>query len=329
LKALSLFSGGLDSQLAVMLIKEQGIDVIGLHFTTPFFGGDDNLDKAAADLGIELLTIDISDDYIPLVLLNPVYGYGKNFNPCIDCHAYMERTAGNLMDKLGASFMFSGEVLGQRPMSQNKSALNAVDKLCGYKGYMLRPLSARLLNETIPERMGWVNREQLLGISGRGRVPQMELAEKFGIIDYPSPAGGCLLTEPNFARRLRHMLQYVSEPSSLEMQILRLGRHFYIEDGFLLVVGRNHSENERLSKIALNSDLFIKAAHKPGPLAILRSLKNEDSACILEYAASITARYGDGKNDSLVQMKIIHPGIEDFRLLDIKPMPAEEIPPTV
>jgi tRNA-specific 2-thiouridylase len=176
LRALSLFSGGLDSQLAVKIIQEQGIEVIGLHFTTPFFGGSREISKAASDLGIEFREIDISEDYIPRVLLNPVYGYGKNFNPCIDCHAYMLNWAGKLMKEYEASFIITGEVVGQRPMSQNRSALNAVDKLSGYKGLVLRPLSARLLEESIPEKEGWVDREQLLDINGRGRIRQMELA---------------------------------------------------------------------------------------------------------------------------------------------------------
>ncbi len=329
LKALSLFSGGLDSQLAVVLMKEQGVEVIGLHFTTPFFGDSHDINKAAQDLGIELLDMDISEDYIPKVLLNPVYGYGKNFNPCIDCHAYMLNTAGKLMEKLEASFMVTGEVVGQRPMSQNRSALNAVDKLSGFKGYVVRPLSGKLLGETIPEREGWIDREQLLDISGRGRTRQMELAQKYGLGDYPSPAGGCLLTESNFANRLRQMLQLVSEPSPLQMQILRLGRHFYLADGKLLVVGRNRSENERLADMVLDSDRLLKVADRPGPLAAIRCMKNGLNRNDLEYAASIVARYSDARQEPQARIKIFSKNGEDIDIIMVKPLSAEEVPSSV
>ncbi len=329
MKALSLFSGGLDSQLAAVLIKEQGIEIIGIHFTTPFFSGSQDINKAAQDLGIEFLDIDISEDYIPRVLLNPVYGYGKNFNPCIDCHAYMLHTAGKLMEKLGASFMVTGEVVGQRPMSQNRSALNAVDKLSGFKGYVVRPLSGRLLDETIPEREGWIDREQLLDINGRGRTRQMELADKYDLEDYPSPAGGCLLTESNFANRLRQMLQFEIEPSPLQMQILRLGRHFYIADGILLVVGRNRSENDRLANIVLDSDLLLKVADRPGPLAVVRCMINELSRNDLEYAASIMARYSDAKLEPQARIKIFSKNQDNIEILMIKPLPSEQVPPSV
>ncbi len=329
MKALSLFSGGLDSQLAALLIKKQGVEIIGVHFTTPFFSGSQDLSKAAQDLGIEFLDIDISEGYIPRVLLNPVYGYGKNFNPCIDCHAYMLNTAGALMEELGASFMVTGDVLGQRPMSQNRSGLNAVAKLSGFKAYIVRPLSARLLDETIPEREGWIDREQLLDISGRGRSQQMELARKYGLKDYPSPAGGCLLTESNFAQRLRQMLQILSEPSPLEMQILRLGRHFYIADGILLVVGRNRSENERMVNIALDSDLLLKVADRPGPLAIVRCMNNELGKDELEYAASIVARYSDAKQEPQASIKVFSKKEDNAEIILIKPLAAKEVPPSV
>lgn len=329
MRALSLFSGGLDSQLAVLVMKHMGIEVIALHFTTPFFGGSSAITQAAADLGIELREINISEDYIPRVLLNPVYGYGKNFNPCIDCHAYMLHHTGSLMEKMGASFIITGEVVGQRPMSQNKAALNAVDKLAGYKGYVVRPLSGRLLPPTIPEQEGWIERDALLDIQGRSRTRQMELAEKYGLKDYPSPAGGCLLTEPNFARRIRHLLQYRSEPTAEEMQILRLGRHLYLKDGVLLVVGRNHSENERIPEAALKSDMFLKVADRPGPLALLRSLEGEADNETVELAARIVARYSDAKNEDKAHIKRFYPGQQQEILMEVSPLPPEEVPPTV
>lgn len=329
MKALSLLSGGLDSQLAIAVIKEQGIEVIGLHFTTPFFGGSENIDKAAEALNIELLSIDISDEYIPKVLLNPVYGYGKNINPCIDCHAYMLNTAGNLLNKLSASFIISGEVVGQRPMSQNRSALNAVDKLSGFKGYIIRPLSARLLEETIPEKKGWVAREKLLDINGRGRSRQMELAKHYGLTEYPSPAGGCLLTEANFARRLRQMLKFNSEPSPREVQILKLGRHFYLDEGALLVIGRNHSENERLLDAALETDILIKATEKPGPTALLRFINKGLNNINLEYAAGIVARYSDAKHDPKAKIKVFNKTGELLHHLEVTPIHPDQVPATV
>jgi len=329
LKALSLFSGGLDSQLAVALIKEQGIEIIGLHFTTPFFSGSQDISKAAQDLGIEFMDIDISEDYIPKVLLNPVYGYGKNFNPCIDCHAFMLNTAGKMMEKLGASFMLTGEVVGQRPMSQNRSALNAVDKLSGFKGYVVRPLSGRLMDQTIPERESWIDRKKLLDINGRGRTRQMELAEKYGLRDYPSPAGGCLLTESNFANRLRQMLQFVSEPSARQMEILRLGRHFYLGDGILLVVGRNRSENQRLAEMVLDSDVLLKVADRPGPLAVIRCMKDGLQRHELEYAASIVARYSDAKQEPQAHIKVFSKNEENAEIFGIKPLSSEEVPSSI
>ncbi len=329
MRVLSLFSGGLDSQLAVKLIQEQGIEVLGLHFTTPFFGGSQEISKAARDLGIEFKEIDISEDYIPRVLLNPVYGYGKNFNPCIDCHGYMLNQAGNLMKELAASFIITGEVVGQRPMSQNRSALNAVDKLSGFKGYVVRPLSGKLLEKTVPEQEGWIDREQLLDINGRGRSRQMELAERFQLKDYPSPGGGCLLTESNFARRLRHLLQYIKEPSSEQLQVLRLGRHFYLRDGVLLVVGRNKSENERLALLNIADDLLLKVIDRPGPLALIRAMERDLEPGDLELAAAIVARYSDAKNEQQARIKIFSSKNDNMEIINIKPLAAEEVPASV
>lgn len=326
MKAISLFSGGLDSQLAAVLIKEQGIEVLAITFSTPFFGAREATLHFARQLGIELHSIDIGSDYLKDVLKNPVYGYGKNLNPCIDCHAYMLKRAGQLMEKMGASFLVTGEVLGQRPMSQNRSSMSAVEKLAGYRGYIVRPLSAQLLPPTIPENEGWIDRSKLLDISGRGRSRQMELAEKFGIKDYPSPAGGCLLTEANFARRLKKVLDSQPEIAPAEIEILKVGRHFLLGDSCLLVVGRKHAENERLQEIAHPSDYLIKVADRPGPLGLLRSSaaleQNE-----LEYAASIVARYSDAKNEPLATVKIFRVNSEDiFETIKIAPLPAEQVP---
>ena len=271
MKAVSLFSGGLDSQLAVCLIKDQGIEVIAVNFVTPFFGAEERFSQSARQLGIEYHEINIGPIYMD-VLKNPVYGYGKNFNPCIDCHAFMLKNAAIYMQEIGASFLITGEVLGERPMSQNKSSLSAVEKHSGCKGLILRPLSAKLLTPTIPETEGWVDRSLLLDISGRSRIPQMQLAEHYGIKDYPSPAGGCLLTQENYSQRLRKLLAAKPDAEAEEMDILKLGRHFYIGAGVLLAVGRNHDENESINRIAVADDYLLRVTDRPGPLGLIRSL---------------------------------------------------------
>ena len=328
MRAISLFSGGLDSQLAVTLIKKQGIDVLGINFVTPFFGGSGRTTQAAKDLGIELHNIDISAEYIPGVLSNPVYGFGKNLNPCIDCHGYMLRKAGDYMSRVDASFLITGEVVGQRPMSQNKSALNAVDKLSGYRGFIVRPLSGKLLPPTEPEIRGWIEREGLLDISGRGRTRQIELAEQFGITDYPSPAGGCLLTEQNFVRRLKKLLEKNKAPGRDELEILKVGRHFVVGIDKLLVVGRNQSENRKLEEDARSSDWLIKVTNRPGPIGLLRYSPDFDEG-LVKYSAAIVARYSDAKNLKQAQVKVYHPGEGDLSILEVPPLKPEEVPPAV
>lgn len=328
MKAISLMSGGLDSQLAVALIKEQGIEVIALTMKTPFFGDENTTRKAAENLGIEYQMLDISDKYMN-VLKNPVYGYGKNMNPCIDCHAFMLKTAGEYMQQIGASFLITGEVLGQRPMSQNKSSLRAVEKQSSLKGYVLRPLSAKLLEPTIPETEGWVDREKLLDISGRSRTIQMDLAEKYNIKEYPSPAGGCLLTQENFSRRLRKVLDLKPEAGPDEMEILKYGRHFYIGNNKLLVVGRNQSDNKNLQNLASQDDILFKVTDRPGPLSLLRPITATATEDDIKVAAAITARYSDAKNEETATIRLFDYQNNNARILEVSPMKAEEVPASV
>jgi len=222
-KAIGLFSGGLDSMLAVKLLQAQDIEVIGYAFVTPFFGPELAL-KSSKVVGIQLELWEITDRYME-VMKSPKYGFGKNMNPCIDCHALMFRLAGQKMAAHEARFLFSGEVLGERPFSQNKGALRAVARLSGYQDAIVRPLSARLLEETPPEKAGWVDRARLEDIQGRARKRQMELAAHFGISDYPKPAGGCLLTEPNFSKRLKDLLGDNPDPRHRDLELLKVGRH--------------------------------------------------------------------------------------------------------
>ena len=327
MKAVSLYSGGLDSQLAVCVIKEQGIEVIAVNFVTPFFGADERFRISAEHLGIEYHEINMGNAYMD-VLNNPIYGYGKNFNPCIDCHGFMLKNAGLFMEKIGAKFLITGEVLGERPMSQNKASLGLVTKLSGYQGLILRPLSAQLLTPTIPETEGWVDRSRLLDISGRGRTRQMQLAEHYGIVGYPTPAGGCLLTQENFSKRLRRLLAIKPELEIEEFELLKVGRHFYLGDNQLLVVGRNQAENERLSNLASVDDYVLRVLNRPGPLGLIRPLRADEIVGV-EMAATIVARYSDARDLPLAQVQVSRPGRENTITIEVTPLLASEVPPTV
>jgi len=259
LKAIALFSGGLDSILAMKLIQEQNIEIIALNINIGFGSKQDKkdeLEKVCQNIGVEFLQIDIREQYLDEVLFSPKYGYGKYFNPCIDCHANMFRVAKNILDEVGASFLISGEVVGQRPMSQNKDALNSVLNLGNIEGLLVRPLSAKLLKPTIPEINGWIDRNKLLDISGRSRIAQIELAKKYNLEDYESPAGGCLLTEPSFAVKVRDLMEH-DELTWDNVRLLKVGRHFRIGN-CKLVVGRNKEENAHLQEI--DNDVLKQAA---------------------------------------------------------------------
>ncbi len=288
MKCLSLLSGGLDSILAARVVMEQGIEVIGLCFVTPFFGPD-SARRAARHLGIELVEHDFTEEFFEM-MKRPRYGFGGNMNPCIDCHGLMLRTAHGLLDKYGASFLVTGEVLGERPMSQTRGGLNAVLKLAGDRDLVLRPLSAKLLEPTRPEREGWIDRSKLFDFSGRGRKPQEELAKKFGIRHYPQPAGGCLLTDVKFSRRLRELLGHEGFVRE-DIELLKLGRHFRLGPKTKLVVGRNLEENRKLLEAVRSTDLVLRPLRPiKGPVALLRGQAQE---AVLDQAAGILARYCD------------------------------------
>lgn len=266
-RALLLFSGGLDSVLAGKVLEEQGIEVVALTFRSQFFGAAEAI-RAAEELGWPLLLVDISQEQIELVK-NPKYGYGRWLNPCIDCHGKMVRIAAGLLEKYQADFVATGEVLGERPKSQNRQALSIVEKLSGLKGLVLRPLSARLLPPTIPEEKGLVEREKLLDIYGRSRKRQLELAEKYGLREFPTPAGGCLLTDPIFSTRLRRLMEWRGELREGDINLIKTGRVFIEADG-LIVVGRNEKENEKIAGLAEESDILVTTSGNKGPLAVVR-----------------------------------------------------------
>jgi len=305
-RGIGLLSGGLDSMLAARVLVDQEIDVIGITFRTPFFGSEGG-ERSARTLGIRHIVMDITEDHLKMVK-DPAHGYGKNMNPCIDCHAMMFQKAGDLLEDLQADFLFSGEVLGQRPMSQNLGALRTVGKISGHEGLILRPLSALLLPETEVEISGLVDRTRLLGIQGRSRKIQMELADNYGIEEYPSPGGGCLLTDPGFSVRLKELLKQNPDADSLDMERLKVGRHFRSPSGSKIVVGRHHADNEILAGLVGSGDFSMKVNDYPGPLALVEGSATDED---LELAASITARYSKAVKHDQVKVTVRGPGDSD------------------
>lgn len=317
-KAIGLLSGGLDSMLAVKVVQEQGITVLGLSFTTPFFAAD-KARSAAEVLGIDLEVMDITGEHLEMVK-DPPHGYGRNMNPCIDCHAMMFNHAGRLMEKTGSDFLFSGEVLGERPMSQNRQALATVARSSGYGDYILRPLSARLLPVTAPEEKGLVNRDLLLELSGRSRKPQIELAARYGFTNYPTPAGGCLLTDPGFSARLRDLKEKEPSFTARDVEFLKVGRQFRLPGGAKLVVGRKHAENERLLELARGGDIVIKAGGYVGPVCVI---PGGAAGGDIEKAASICLRYSDAPGDEEALVEVRRGG--DVRRFRVRPCDQADV----
>ncbi len=313
MKAIALISGGLDSTLAARLVKRQGIEVMGLKFKIPFCPARN---KNPLDLGVEIKEVNISDDFL-LMLQNPRFGYGANMNPCIDCKILMLKKAKELMNAWGAKFVITGEVLGQRPMSQHKQVLEDIAKCAGLEGLVLRPLSAILLPETIPEKEGWIKRENLLSFSGRSRKPQIELARAFDIKEYAQPAGGCLLTDPEFSKRLKDLIAHEGL-SQDNIELLKIGRHFRLNDKAKIVVGRNEKENELLFKLAQGSDyLFMPGDDLAGPTSLGRGIFNDE---LIKLSCGITCSYCDlnGCSDTDILYRRI--GEKENSVLKVSPM---------
>ncbi len=291
IRALGLCSGGLDSILSALVLKDQGIDVTWISFETPFFNSA-SAQKASDQTGIPLIVKDITQIYMEM-MRKPLMGFGKNMNPCMDCHTLMFSQAAQLMKEQGFHFLFSGEVMGQRPKSQTKNALRYVEKNSGIDGYIVRPLSAKLLPETLAEQEGLVDRERLLDISGRSRKVQMGLAKSFGIKDYPAPAGGCLLTDKIFSQRLRDLLYVQKTEDPAQLHLLKSGRHFRLTPSCKLVVGRNRGDNGQLmAHYDPKQHIRLRHAGMPGPEALAFGTMEEEQ--ILE-AARITAGYTKAK----------------------------------
>jgi tRNA U34 2-thiouridine synthase MnmA/TrmU len=295
IKALSLLSGGLDSILATELILKQGIAVEALNFAGPFClckKGGCGAAEASKKLGVPLKVMSVENDYLRMVR-NPKHGYGRNMNPCIDCRIFMMKKAKRYAKLIGASFIFTGEVLDERPMSQHYRAMKIIEDESGLSGKLVRPLSAKLLPETVAEKQGLVKREKLLGIRGRSRKPQIALAKEYNIVDYPCPAGGCLLTYREFANKLRDLFKYRKRCSLTDVALLKVGRHFRFGQS-KIIVGRNEAENKVLSMKKAQNDYLFEVPEISGPITVLQGKKYKGA---IKVAAALTAFYSDAETE--------------------------------
>jgi tRNA U34 2-thiouridine synthase MnmA/TrmU len=323
MKALALFSGGLDSILAAKLVLEQNIEVEAVNFSTLFwtYKKKENshffVKSIAEELGIKLKVFEVSKDFLE-ILKKPKYGYGSGMNPCIDCRIFILKKASKYMRESGASFLITGEVLNERPMSQRMPILKLIEKESGLTGLILRPLSAKLLEQTIPEEKKWIDRDKLLSIRGRSRKIQLELAKKFGIKNYFSPSGGCLLTDPSFSCRIKDLMRYSPDFNLDDVRLLKLGRHFRLSDRAKLVVGRNEKENEQLLNFNLENSLFFYPLDAKGPVALGRGFFDKD---LILLSARIVAYYCDKENLSS-SLKIIYKNssLDIAQTLEVHPL---------
>lgn len=319
IKALGLCSGGLDSILSALVLRDQGIEVEWVTFETPFFKSDKS-HIAARITGIPLTVQNITPVYLEM-LRNPKCGYGKHMNPCLNCHALMFRLAGQLMRKKGFHFLFSGEVLGQRPMSQLRSSLRYVEKHSGMKGYILRPLSAKKLDETFVEKQGWVDRESLFDIAGRSRKRQIEMATQYGIKDYPASSGGCLLTDKNYCIRLKDLFDFQEHISERDLELLRFGRHFRTKNNTKLIVGRTQKDNQNILKYYdSRNDTKLKVSSYPSPTLIISDApKNGD----IQLAAAIGAGYSKAPRNGSTEVSVTTPDRRE--IITVLPIPPSTV----
>ena len=337
-KAVALVSGGLDSMLAVKVLQEQGVHVEGINFFTGFCveGHTHAIRKkdrdkpkrnnalwVAEQLGIKLHILDVSEDYKDVVI-NPKHGYGANLNPCLDCKGFMVKQAMSWMEKNDFDFLITGEVIGQRPMSQRKDTMPVVSRESGAGDLLLRPLCAKLLPETLPEREGWVDRDQLLDFSGRNRKPQMALAEKYGFKEYAQPAGGCcFLTDANYSSKLADLWQARGEKTYEidDIVMLKVGRHLRPKPHFKLIIAREEGETNFLRGYRKNYISLNTVSHS-GPISLIDGEADEED---IELAARLVARFCSGRNADLVTVNVIQKNGES-KDIDVKPLTADEIP---
>jgi tRNA-uridine 2-sulfurtransferase len=325
-KAISLLSGGLDSVLATKLMKDQGIEVVALHFTSPFCNcnkgnGGCGLQAVSAskELGVRVVVRAKGLEYMDIVR-KPRHGYGRNMNPCIDCRIFILKKAREVMEAEGASFVITGEVLGQRPMSQTKQTIRLIEKESGLEGLILRPLSAKYFPATIPEREGIVDREKLLDISGRSRKRQFALADAFDLKEFGCPGGGCLLTDSLFVPRVRDLLCHDSDLTMRDVSLLRIGRHFRLSADAKLIVGRNKEENDRLVALASPPYVRVSPVGFQGPEGLLAGIVDDR---IVEMTARIMAHYGKQETDKVTIE--LHDGTGVRRTVDCTPVDLDAL----
>ena len=328
--AIALFSGGLDSALAILLILRQNIEVTAITFMT-HFGCDlgdrsscgSNPYPAAEKFGFNVKLMHLGQKFVNIVE-NPRYGRGAEMNVCVDCRILMLTEAKALMEMTNADFIITGEVLGQRPFSQVRDKIHLVERDAGLRGKLLRPLSAKLLPETEPELSGLVDRDLLEGISGRSRKRQIELAAQFGLEDYPSPAGGCLLTDHGYSNRLRDLMAHTERIDFDDLNLLKVGRHFRLGDSTKVVIGRNETENRQLVALRKDNQAMIEIPEVGSPVTLVIGDASEGN---LRSAAAITARYTSARDWPEVKAKIWMPGTEDETVLSVRPAVDDEITP--
>ncbi|HUI92322.1 MAG TPA: hypothetical protein VLX68_08755 [Chitinivibrionales bacterium] len=309
MKCIVMFSGGLDSTIAVHLMQRQGLDALALHFILPFYSGfalgHEGIKKRAAALGVPLRIEEEGEEYLAMFKTRS-YGFGKNVNPCLDCRIHRLEKAKRIMEETGASFVATGEVVGQRPMSQRRDCLDIIEKKTGLRGLLVRPLCARLLRPTVPEEQGWVKRGELLDFSGRGRKGQMAYAARFGL-SYPMPAGGCILTNGRTAERYADLAADTPDFSLNDFKLLAWGRHFRLGPSLRFIVARDDGENGILEKLVLPADGLVLMRDVLGPLGVLRGTFSEDQA---RLACSIFAKYTRARGGAAAAVELTSGGVK-------------------
>jgi tRNA U34 2-thiouridine synthase MnmA/TrmU len=321
MKCIVMFSGGLDSTIAVHMMRRQGLDVLALNFVLPFYSGlglaHQAIKDRAAMLGVPLRIEEEGEEYLAMFKTRS-FGFGKNVNPCLDCRIHRIGKAAVIMKETGASFIATGEVVGQRPMSQRRDCLDIIDKKTGLRGLILRPLCAKVLKPTIPEEQGWIKREDLLDFSGRGRKGQIAYAKQFSLT-YPNPAGGCLLTHSRTAERYTDLAQNDPSFSLNDFKLLAYGRHFRLRPNLRLIMAREDSENDAIAALALPYDRFIVLKDVPGPVGIIRGQADEAQT---KTACSIFTKYTKAREQPLVSVEMTRSG--ETSICEVVPAKEEE-----
>ncbi len=319
-KAIALYSGGLDSTLAILTMMKQGVDVTAITFMNHFgcdIGDKSSCSKdpfaASVKFGFTVKLAHLSDKFFDIVK-NPKYGHGKNMNPCVDCRILMLKEAKEFMKMSGADFLITGEVIGQRPMSQRRDCFPVMDKDADVKGLVVRPLCGKILPATIPEEKGLISRDMLLDFNGRSRKPQIALAEELGLTEYPAPAGGCLLTDPNYSFKLRELLDHTKDPDYKEINFLRVGRQFRYSPDCKIFVGRDKADNDAIQSLTESDDYSLHVEDAGSPVTVLLGKVTDDA---LEVAASICARYSGARKLPEVKVAVDKNGQRSY--LTVRP----------